>query len=470
MQQVPGLRAATGGRVSGRLASLDGLRGLAALVVVVHHCALAAPVLAEQLRTPDPNAPSAWLAFSPVHLFWAGGEAVLVFFVLSGLVLVKPFLRRARAGRWPAYYRKRMVRLYVPVFGAVVLTFAVLTLVPRTGGADWGWWMAAHVGPADPQLLLHDALLLDGTGWQNSALWSLRLEVLFSLLLPLYVVVARELVAPLWLTLPATCWAVYWTAANGHETISHLCVFAVGALLARDLDALQRVSSRISAARLAPARWAAVLTVGLVLLGARWWPRLLLAEPPVWLAPAGRAAVVLGAAVLVFCFLGSPGVRRFGESRPLQWLGTVSFSLYLVHEPLVVSVATTMPPSLRSLPVVMGAGVALSLVLALAFHHAVERPSQQLATWAGHLGRGRAVPTSGAERVAPPVARPRAARRSAPVSPRPPVRTGPSTVVDLSPRRRPPAVPDPRERGDAAWPITSPAAPAGSTGGATLAR
>ena len=385
-----------GSRPDGRrLTSLDGLRGLAALIVVVHHCALAAPLLAAQYLTPDPHAPHAWLTFSPAHLLWAGGEAVLVFFVLSGLVLSRPFLARVRPGTWLSYYPKRVVRLYVPVVAAVVLTGLVLTLVPRTGGADWGWWMAGHVVPADPRVLAHDAFLLDGNGWSNSALWSLRYEVLFSLFLPLFVVLARGLDVPLWASLPVAGWAVYWTTAHGHQALSYMSIFAVGVLLAHHMDELHALGARISAGPASALRWSGLLVVSLVMIGAQWWPHLFLDATHLWLAPAGRAVVTLGAAVLVFCFLCSPGARSFGNSRPLQWLGKVSFSLYLVHEPLVVSVATKLPPSLRSLPVGVGLGLVVSLIVAAVFHHLVERPSQRLANLVGTgLGRLRSAPTA----------------------------------------------------------------------------
>ena len=75
-----------------RITSLDGLRGAAALVVVIYHVFLVQPSLAAPHL--DPNAPLGaveWLAtFTPLHLMWAGPEAVFVFFVLSGLVLALP--------------------------------------------------------------------------------------------------------------------------------------------------------------------------------------------------------------------------------------------------------------------------------------------------------------------------------------------------------------------------------------------
>lgn len=101
---------------SQRAHSLDGLRGVASLVVVLHHAMLAIPLFASAVF--DDQAPAAslgWLVYSPLHALWAGSEAVYVFFVLSGLVLMLPILGRPNFD-WRAYYPSRLIRLYLPVF------------------------------------------------------------------------------------------------------------------------------------------------------------------------------------------------------------------------------------------------------------------------------------------------------------------------------------------------------------------
>jgi peptidoglycan/LPS O-acetylase OafA/YrhL len=375
-----------------RLTSLDGLRGLAALIVVVHHCALSLPSLADQMNGPDRTSRAWWATYTPAHLLWAGGEAVLVFFVLSGLVLALPYLRAPRRGTWLPYYLKRAVRLYVPVGAAVVLTGVVLTLVPRVPTAGWSWWMASHAVPVQASVLAHDAGLLGGTGWSNSALWSLKYEVFFSLFLPLFVVLARSLSAPLWASVPLCLWAIGWAASISHELLSYMFVFAVGVLLAQRLSTLRAWGERINGSRGAALTWTLLAVAGLLLLLGEWWMKLWVTDWTLWL-PVGRPAGVLGAAVLVFCFLMCRPVRALGDSRLLQWLGTVSFSLYLVHEPIVVSVATKSSPTLSGLAVTLVVGVALSLVVAVLFHRLVEVPSMRLAGAVGRTVRRLVAPT-----------------------------------------------------------------------------
>ncbi len=57
-----------------------------------------------------------WLYRTPLRVLWAGPEAVLVFFVVSGFVLTLPL---ARSGRfeWLVHYARRALRPYLPVFG-----------------------------------------------------------------------------------------------------------------------------------------------------------------------------------------------------------------------------------------------------------------------------------------------------------------------------------------------------------------
>ena len=118
----------------GRVPSLDGLRGLAALVVLAHHVALAWPSISDAYLRPDlpgpaPWSTSWWLTSTPAHLLIAGPEAVLVFFVISGIALTIPVLQNTEFN-WMAYYPRRSVRLYLPVVASVLLAALLLVVVP----------------------------------------------------------------------------------------------------------------------------------------------------------------------------------------------------------------------------------------------------------------------------------------------------------------------------------------------------
>ncbi len=54
---------------------------------------------------------------------------MLVFFVLSGLVVALPALRKGFS--WRAYYPARLARLYLPIWGSLALAAALVLLIPR---------------------------------------------------------------------------------------------------------------------------------------------------------------------------------------------------------------------------------------------------------------------------------------------------------------------------------------------------
>lgn len=187
--------------MSQRFVGLDGLRRIAALIVVFTHTRLIFQGWAGGPGTSDMNQGEPWakaIQQSPLHAFHAGGEAVFVFFILSGFVLVLPFLR-TRPPAWPAYFPKRLVRLYLPIGGAVLLAALLVFLVPRVASPQQTWWVNSHEGGVTPFGLVREAFVLLGTGRYNSVLWSLNWEILFSLMLPIYVLAVR-LFRRFWLT------------------------------------------------------------------------------------------------------------------------------------------------------------------------------------------------------------------------------------------------------------------------------
>src|ERR1700761_8236233 len=158
-----------------RLAGLDGLRGLAALYVVVYHVSLRAFP-----GYPEDGAP-----------FWAGwfsyGRfAVLVFIVLSGFSLA---LSPARAG-WrldglAAYGRRRARRILPPYWAALAFSLAVAWLIvpqPRSGVPD----LASVIVNG---LLLQNIV---GAPSPNTAFWSIAFEVQLYVLLPVLLLLVRR--------------------------------------------------------------------------------------------------------------------------------------------------------------------------------------------------------------------------------------------------------------------------------------
>lgn len=182
-----------------RIDSLDGLRGVVALAVVAYH-----------------------YTGGTLHRLLPGGQFVTLFFIMSGLVLsIVPLRVGIGSYDWPRYQLRRVVRLAAPTCAAVGLCRAVSTVALRAG------WTAPEYAtvfsPSSPSAWLHGLLTqLDmlsmttaGSRVDGSMLvmvdlpsWSMCWELLFSLTLPMYVVVAADMriVAPVVLAYWRACW------------------------------------------------------------------------------------------------------------------------------------------------------------------------------------------------------------------------------------------------------------------------
>jgi peptidoglycan/LPS O-acetylase OafA/YrhL len=362
------------------LTSLDGLRGIAALVVVVFHALIISPAWqSARLEGVEDRRDPLWvLTHTPLALSWMGNEAVFVFFILSAFVLSLP----AAAGHvtWRAYYPKRLVRIYLPVWASLVLAVAWAVVVPRRPDPGRSEWFNNHFPVQGALDVARDALLLPSVGWINSPLWSLTWEMIFSLLLPVYVLVALRLRRH---AIPAALvlLAVLTVAAGlGHYSVVLLGMFAMGTLMAFGQHRLAQWAARIETL---PAGWWLVGGTTVALLTSR--ALLLDLGPLARFEGAARGLQILGCCALVFMALHC-GWLRDALSRPtMHWIGVRSFSLYLVHEPLLVSLAILLPGA--SVLVLLILTMPLSLALAHVFHRVVERPSQRLAGKAGEWGR-----------------------------------------------------------------------------------
>ena len=400
----------------GRLGRLDALRGVAAIVVLVHHVSMTVPQIATAYESSVGvmlYSVGWWATLSPLKVLLAGPEFVLVFFVLSGFVLVRSPLAARQTGQrydWVAYYVRRIIRLAAPVLISVGLAVIWIVLVPRTVGAAGGPWLARQDTP-DLGLgdLLREASLIGETRRPdiNPPLWSLVWETWFSLLLPLFVAVAvlmrgrsttgrdprrRALSAAPQnrATKRVVFWAALWCliATLGYVTttqaLMYLPPFALGALLASDYDELRRSGERLAQTARGRLTWRTVAVAGPFLLVAYWLLRPLTSGPwsEITLSLRVAGAFVIVATVAFWPRARTPRIpSRPAGGQLLAWLGSVSFSLYLVHFPIVVAGALLAGPGRWWLGALIS--VPLSLLIAQLMTTWVEQPAQKYGTRAG---------------------------------------------------------------------------------------
>jgi len=379
-------RARVGGALSpgtsGRIEALDGIRGVAAFIVVVHHSALLAPAVARAYLHPGEGHPVVgsaawWLLETPLHLLIAGQEAVPVFFVLSGIVLTIP---ASRPGfDWFAYYPRRVLRLGLPVLGAVVLATAMTLIAPQQLEGDRSEWLSRQLLPGFVGVQTVRGLdLLAGSYVIDNPLWSLRYELFFSLLLPLAVLVAlaarsrvgRVIVVGTALVVAALGWA---TEANG---FAYLPAFVLGAALVPLVPRMLALHPR------GPARGALLLAwLVAAALYLAYWIAWWFHAAPGGLEGVLRAASILGSAAIVALALLTPVTRSLLSSRLAQWGGRISFSLYLLHVPVIAGLARMLPAERWYFAPAIG--IPASILLAMLFTRWVEKPSHRLSRAAG---------------------------------------------------------------------------------------
>lgn len=386
-----------------RLTALDGLRGIAALVVVVYHTLrLQDGFRAGIFRYEPDDALSTAMTITPLRSIFDGTVAVWIFFVLSGYVLSRRFWQGRRQS-WGRYAVRRAVRLYLPLWGSAVIAVGCLGLRQFFEGATDGVIDLGAVGTSPAKVLTNLGLFGLTDAPVNAVWWSMRWEVWFSALLPLALGVLavtgcgprrRFSATPALFGLscivavalqPAFIRAVELPLLLRDAGL-YLPMFGVGVALAAFED---RIAGSTWWRR--PARGWLVLVVALVLLGMRGPFGALRADGTMtvpFAAGAANASALVGAGMIVALFVGWPAGIRALSSRPVEWVGTRSYSLYLVHLPILHVLTAAL--AMHSAPVwFIALVVVVSVAASAVFYRLVEAPSIRLAA---RVSRGRADP------------------------------------------------------------------------------
>ncbi|MEZ4460856.1 MAG: acyltransferase family protein [bacterium] len=339
-------------------ADVQGLRGLAVLLVVFYHCGL------------------------PLT---GGFVGVDVFFVISGFVITGGLLKALSGDRFsPSAFFGRRVKRLLPALALLVTTTLLVApwlspIVSQTRTSATG--LAATFISANAYLLRAGGYF-EGDAEQNPFLhtWSLSVEEQFYLVFP-------ALLAGLW----------WWGQRRGrtHQTVwaGVVVVFAtslLGCLLAAEIRGVAgidwlRVSFFASPTRAWEFALGALVALGTAGTAAGHTG---LARARHWFAPLGlflivgpafvysKTTVFPGYAALLpvvgtAMLLVEPGVlRRAFSHRSVTWLGDISYAWYLWHWPLLVCFRATFPDQFWAVP----AAVVLSIAFAVISYRWFEEP------------------------------------------------------------------------------------------------
>ncbi len=281
------------------LDALDGLRGCMAMVVLLRHAFNAVDL---------PDATRLAVMQSPLALLQSAQAAIHVFFVMSAFVLARSLARDRSASGVAQYAVKRFFRLHPPYVAGLLLTWlAAFFYVSDPATEEWVRYFAG-IHLTVPELLASFSFPGDAR-MQLPVGWSLRVEMIGSLLLPLILLAAVARVLPL---LAAAALVVYLHPEA--VWLRWLPDFALGVALYARREALGTAFARMPS-------WGRALCVA-----AGWFlfcaPLLLgWTEPGLGLVLAGfdrRAMAVnsLGAAVIVATCVWTPASERAHTQGP----------------------------------------------------------------------------------------------------------------------------------------------------------
>lgn len=366
---------------SGRMPLLDAIKGVACLVIVGHHLTRYGPMS----EVAYPLAPDliAWLSND-------GRLAVQVFLVLAGFLAAGSLAPegRLRTDRTLSRIAQRYGRLVMPYLAALSVSMVVALLVRP--------WLSADIVPAAPglgQLLAHGLLLQDllGYGALSAGVWYVAIDF------QLFVLALSAVGAAAWLE---RC----WPEGSDHArwlTVSLVLALATGSLIYFN----RHTELDITALYFFGAYGVGMLTfwIGRATRPSTWRFAMLLLAALGGLALAfdfrSRIAVALVTAVGLAlaqrtAWLSTPDWPAWAA--PLLQVGRMSYSLFLIHFPVILLVNAVFARWVPDAPWIDAMGMLTALVASLAAATVLYRGVEtRPASWRAVLGLFAAFLASG---------------------------------------------------------------------------
>jgi peptidoglycan/LPS O-acetylase OafA/YrhL len=372
MRETSELRVQSGSRDR----HLDGLRGVAALIVVLEHLSALLPVADWHFgKGLSWEVITAFLSFP----FRAGNFAVYIFFVMSGLVVSKA----ARGKPWPLSLVSRYIRLSLPMLAASLLAWVLLTAypgeMPKIGDFRPNYWTTNLYQDGTPSLwqaiseALYGAYATLPKPKVNPVLWSMRVELWGSLGIFTFYRFAPSRARKALLGLIA-----FFIFATG---IWSYLAFIIGMAIAEHDDRMKvdgdhnigvfLIVAGVAIAAIAPLSAFRYYSQRITTL---FWFE---ADLKIIICTLGATSIVIGV-------LLNEKSRSLLTTKIPQFLGNISYSLYLTHMPILYTVfaawylTSGQPPSSTFLFGWIGSFLLVAILVAYGMTILVDRPSTRI--------------------------------------------------------------------------------------------
>lgn len=310
---------------------LDGLRGIAAInVMIMHFFILLVPAIIYSDRMPSHFGGLEQLFSStPLGLIGAGNFSVCIFFVLSGYVLTYKYFRTKDKKIIISGAVRRYIRLFVPVFAAIILAFLLastgvfhyyIETVMISGNNNYAnyWTFTPDIVDAVKQAIWGS--FFAGEDTYNPVLWTMTIEFYGSML-----VFAMALL----FGVQRTRWTFYLAAAVLFFN-SYYFAFVIGMVLADTFN------SKTSMFKTDNKIILSILLISGLFLGS--YPVGTVTNDSLYgflnngLFQTPKLTYhILGASMIMYVLLNSRWLQNIFSSSVPVFLGKISYSLYLIH-------------------------------------------------------------------------------------------------------------------------------------------
>ena len=317
---------------AGFIPALDGLRGIAIILVMLHHFTYYRPASGIDA-----------MIGSVVFFFWTGVD---LFFVLSGFLITGILLDTRGSERYfTSFYARRFLRIFPLYYLVLFLAFVVLPQFPSVHAVLIGHTEPAELPPQWPYWLYLTNFWIAEHGWMNGwvdVAWSLAIEEQFYLVWPLVIWLCPPRLV-VWLCTAIFVSQVFARSFARASDVDVLPIYVltwfrldglvIGALLAIAL----RRGIMPALARLAPI----VVIVGIAGLivvsiqgGHTWW----------WnrrMQQFGYSLIAVIAGAMLVSAISRPADSPWPRLLSAGWLrafGKYSYCLYLIHAPVMRAV------------------------------------------------------------------------------------------------------------------------------------
>ena len=315
-----------------------------------------------------------------------GHLAVDVFIVVSGFCLMLPVARRGdQLGSLKEFFRRRIRRILPPYYAALALSALFIATVAHATNTGTVWDICPPL--TIPSVLQHVFLVNDFSllfvhtppaierSQINYPLWSIAVEAQVYLFMPLVVLSLRRfgnLPTLLWTVGIGLCISQALGARIGSAHPWYLGLFCCGAIAAREGVRLKGEAPRI----LSTVAYGFSLLTAIAILGSG--NKRFRAHPMLFDDLVGIAAALLLYVLFTDAAEQHHRLSRMLSWRPLVTVGLFSYSLYLVHAPLLhacwLILQPLLHPRLETMFLLLLGCVPFIVGAAYAFYTAFERP------------------------------------------------------------------------------------------------